>query len=216
MVKSPLLIPAGAVSATHTSSNDSPTAPIAQETANTRPSTAAQTLLSSSGPMLPPPNPTPATSPPLPPSSSTSTHTAAVCSTTKTITGTVSSPPSANTPAAEIPALAPSPRTLKLQSQISALQSQIATTQENLDDALAKLQNQLSTNTAKFPAGSASPQNQAETQAEAEAIVKRHIKLLHAYHEIKDVGQGLMGLIADARGVRLKEVMEEMGVEEND
>jgi hypothetical protein len=30
------------------------------------------------------------------------------------------------------------------------------------------------------------------------------------------MGQGLMGLIADARGVRLKEVMEEMGVEEDD
>ena len=46
--------------------------------------------------------------------------------------------------------------------------------------------------------------------------MKRHIRLLHAYNEIKDVGQELMGLIADARGVRLKEVMEEMGVGEKD
>jgi DNA repair protein Swi5/Sae3 len=59
-------------------------------------------------------------------------------------------------------------------------------------------------------------QNEQDLLAHAEAIVKRHIKLLHAYNEIKDVGQGLMGLIADARGVRLKEVMEEMGIGEKD
>ena len=46
--------------------------------------------------------------------------------------------------------------------------------------------------------------------------MKRHIGLLHAYNEIKDVGQGLMGLIADSRGVRVREVMEEMGVGEKD
>jgi DNA repair protein Swi5/Sae3 len=46
--------------------------------------------------------------------------------------------------------------------------------------------------------------------------VKRHIDLLHAYNEIKDVGQGLMSLIADSRGVRVREVMEEMGVGEED
>jgi Swi5 len=53
-------------------------------------------------------------------------------------------------------------------------------------------------------------------QAQAEAIVKRHISLLNAYNEIKDVGQGLIGLIADSRGVRIKEVMEEMAVGEED
>lgn len=46
--------------------------------------------------------------------------------------------------------------------------------------------------------------------------MKRHIGLLHAYNEIKDVGQGLIGLIADSRGVRVREVMEEMGVGEKD
>ena len=46
--------------------------------------------------------------------------------------------------------------------------------------------------------------------------MKRHISLLNAYNEIKDVGQGLIGLIADSRGVRVKEVMEEMGVGEKD
>ncbi|KAL4800941.1 Swi5-domain-containing protein [Aspergillus venezuelensis] len=42
--------------------------------------------------------------------------------------------------------------------------------------------------------------------------VKRHIRLLHEYNEIKDIGQGLMGLIADARGVRQVDVQKEFGV----
>ncbi|KAL4865463.1 hypothetical protein BDV12DRAFT_174569 [Aspergillus spectabilis] len=46
--------------------------------------------------------------------------------------------------------------------------------------------------------------------------VKRHIRLLHEYNEIKDVGQGLMGLIADARGVRQVDVQKEFGVDVKD
>jgi DNA repair protein Swi5/Sae3 len=40
--------------------------------------------------------------------------------------------------------------------------------------------------------------------------------LLHEYNEIKDAAQGLMGLIADARGVRQVEVEKEFGVKEGD
>ncbi|KAI1944125.1 hypothetical protein LOZ66_000715 [Ophidiomyces ophidiicola] len=47
-------------------------------------------------------------------------------------------------------------------------------------------------------------------------IVKRHIRLLHEYNEIKDVAQGLLGLIAEARGVRHVEVQKEFGVGGND
>ncbi|KAF7716325.1 Uncharacterized protein PECH_000107 [Penicillium ucsense] len=46
--------------------------------------------------------------------------------------------------------------------------------------------------------------------------VKRHIRLLHEYNEIKDVAQGLMGLIAETRGVRHVEVQKEFGVHEGD
>jgi DNA repair protein Swi5/Sae3 len=46
--------------------------------------------------------------------------------------------------------------------------------------------------------------------------VKRHIRLLHEYNEIKDVAQGLMGLIAEARGVRQVDVQREYGVKEQD
>jgi len=46
--------------------------------------------------------------------------------------------------------------------------------------------------------------------------VNRHIRLLHEYNEIKDAAQGLIGLIADARGVRQVEVEREFGVKEGD
>jgi hypothetical protein len=56
----------------------------------------------------------------------------------------------------------------------------------------------------------------AEITAAANKLVKGHIKLLHEYNEIKDVGQGLMGLIADQRGVRIVEVQDEFGLDSND
>jgi DNA repair protein Swi5/Sae3 len=40
--------------------------------------------------------------------------------------------------------------------------------------------------------------------------------LLHEYNEIKDAGQGLIGLIADARGMRQVDVERELGVGEKD
>jgi hypothetical protein len=55
-----------------------------------------------------------------------------------------------------------------------------------------------------------------DIMAAANKMVKEHIKLLHEYNELKDVGQGLMGLIADQRGVRIVEVQEEFGVDSKD
>ncbi|KAF2452300.1 DNA repair protein, partial [Lineolata rhizophorae] len=51
---------------------------------------------------------------------------------------------------------------------------------------------------------------------EAKAVVQRHIDLLHSYNEVRDVGQGLIGLIAESRGVRIKDVQDEFGVSSND
>ncbi|KAI8940923.1 hypothetical protein NX059_012539 [Plenodomus lindquistii] len=55
-----------------------------------------------------------------------------------------------------------------------------------------------------------------DIMAAANKIVKEHIKLLHEYNELKDVGQGLMGLIADQRGVRIVDVQDEFGIEAKD
>jgi hypothetical protein len=46
----------------------------------------------------------------------------------------------------------------------------------------------------------------------AAETVKKHIKLLHDYNDIRDVGQGLVGMIADNRGVRIGELYDEFGV----
>ncbi|KAJ4989436.1 DNA repair protein SWI5/SAE3 [Stagonosporopsis vannaccii] len=57
---------------------------------------------------------------------------------------------------------------------------------------------------------------EANIMAAANKLVKDHIKLLHEYNELKDAGQGLMGLIADQRGVRIVEVQDEFGIDAND
>ncbi|KAL2219800.1 DNA repair protein Swi5/Sae3 [Thermoascus aurantiacus ATCC 26904] len=76
-----------------------------------------------------------------------------------------------------------------LRASIADLESQIAQTESQLAETRSKL---------KSP--------------DAAATVRRHIRLLHVYNEIKDVGQGLMGLIAEARGVRQVDVETEFGV----
>ncbi|KAF2659064.1 hypothetical protein K491DRAFT_713074 [Lophiostoma macrostomum CBS 122681] len=66
-----------------------------------------------------------------------------------------------------------------------------------------------STTTSQPPA---SESTNEQVMAAANKLVKQHIKLLHEYNEIKDAGQGLMGLIADQRGVRIVEVQDEFGI----
>ncbi|KAF7596285.1 hypothetical protein BBP40_002429 [Aspergillus hancockii] len=56
----------------------------------------------------------------------------------------------------------------------------------------------------------------AKLKNDPSTTVQRHIRLLHEYNEIKDIGQGLMGLIADARGVRQIDVQREYGVGDRD
>ena len=97
----------------------------------------------------------------------------------------------------------PHPQTVALTAKISTLESQLHTLQADLSRTQAQL----------LSAKRTHPGPDTDTaEAAAEAIVRRHIRLLHAYNEIRDVGLGLMGLIADERGVRLAGVMEEFGV----
>ncbi|PYH74064.1 SWI5/SAE3 family protein [Aspergillus vadensis CBS 113365] len=79
-----------------------------------------------------------------------------------------------------------------LRASIVSLQSQITETESQIEQTKAKLKNDPST------------------------TVKRHIRLLHEYNEIKDIAQGLMGLIADARGVRQVDVQREYGLDDRD
>lgn len=48
----------------------------------------------------------------------------------------------------------------------------------------------------------------------AKRLKARHVKELQKYNEIKDIAQGLIGLIAEQRGVRVVDVMKEIGGED--
>ncbi|CDM28160.1 hypothetical protein DTO006G1_2749 [Penicillium roqueforti] len=91
------------------------------------------------------------------------------------------------------------PKSYKDQQRIVALRASIA----SLEAKHAVLEADLTTMTTQLI-------NDPNTTCE------RYTKLLHEYNDIKDVGQGLMGLIADARGVRQVEVEREFGVSEED
>ncbi|QDS70126.1 hypothetical protein FKW77_005582 [Venturia effusa] len=60
------------------------------------------------------------------------------------------------------------------------------------------------------------PEDDAKLMAEARQAIKDHIGRLHRYNEIRDVGQGLIGMIADQRGKRIVDCMDEFGVEVGD
>jgi hypothetical protein len=56
------------------------------------------------------------------------------------------------------------------------------------------------------------PEDDNKLMAEARQVIKDHIGRLHRYNEIRDVGQGLIGMIADQRGVRIVDCLDEFGV----
>ena len=100
----------------------------------------------------------------------------------------------------------------------------LAVKRANLDTKLSDLQARRSAlvEEAKLPSGLGMPADWSEEQKTKQAltsaneVIKEHIKLLHKYNEIKDIGQGLMGLIADKRGVRIANVMEDFEMGEKD
>ncbi|EPS39324.1 hypothetical protein H072_6946 [Dactylellina haptotyla CBS 200.50] len=102
--------------------------------------------------------------------------------------------PPSSSPAKEVSAL--SAKEIKhrdhLLSQIAALEAELANLKSKNSASTAKL-----TNPAK-------------------STIQRHIKLLHDFNEIRDVGLHLIGMIADERGVGLKEVLGEFGVTDKD
>lgn len=122
--------------------------------------------------------------------------------------------PTSSSPAAKVADEPPTnPRLLALQTKHATLTS-----------TLLDLQTQRATLASRttLPSGLPIPPQDSEDETlklalkSANAVIKEHIQLLHRYNEIKDIGQGLMGLIAEKRGCRIKDVMEEFGVDEKD
>lgn len=107
----------------------------------------------------------------------------------------------------------PNPRLIALQNKHAALTTKLADLQAERAGLISQ---------AKLPSGLAMPDTWAEDERSkhalsgANAVIKDHIRLLHEYNEIKDIGQGLMGLVAEGRGVRVKAVMEDFGMGEKD
>jgi len=149
------------------------------------------------------------TNPPSEPPSSSDNPESTNNSQTKTTTTTTSQPEP--TPS--------NPRLVSLQTKKSTLEQTLS--------ALKAERSHLATQ-AKLPSGLplpiTTPSGAALTDDEllasalksSNAVIKSHIALLHKYNEIKDIGQGLMGLIADKRDCRVVGVMEEFGVGEGD
>lgn len=98
----------------------------------------------------------------------------------------------------------------ELKAQKAALLASLATL-----PAIQVLMEEKASSGADMSDGDDEP-TEADITAAANKIVKDHIKLLHEYNELKDVGQGLMGLIADQRGVRIVEVQDEFGIDAKD
>jgi DNA repair protein Swi5/Sae3 len=99
------------------------------------------------------------------------------------------------------------PQTASLTTKLTTLHTQIASLESELSLTYTKLDPK-SCATASDAA--------ADADAKASAILTHHIALLKSYNDIKDVGLGLMGLLADARGVRLGVVLEGFGVGDGD
>ncbi|KIW89691.1 uncharacterized protein Z519_09847 [Cladophialophora bantiana CBS 173.52] len=64
--------------------------------------------------------------------------------------------------------------------------------------------------------GSISGETEKVALSHAQSIINRHISLLKSYNEIKDIAMGMLDLIAEREGRRLKDVMDERGVDERD
>ena len=105
------------------------------------------------------------------------------------------------------------PRLLALQNRHAALTATLAELQQ---------QRAILASRTTLPSGLPIPSQDSPDETlklalkASNTVIKEHIQLLHRYNEIKDIGQGLMGLIAEKRGCRIKDVMEDFGVDEKD
>ncbi|KIW76287.1 hypothetical protein Z517_11033 [Fonsecaea pedrosoi CBS 271.37] len=63
---------------------------------------------------------------------------------------------------------------------------------------------------------SMSVEDEKAALAHAHSIINKHISLLKTYNGIKDVAMEMLGLIAEKEGRRLKDVMDERGIDERD
>lgn len=137
----------------------------------------------------------------------------------------MAAPPSSNDTLPTSPATTtPSQETPAPSSTETSCLTTLANKKVILQQKLAALRAQRAEAVSKatLPSGLAMPEDWSEEQkskqaiATANGVIKEHIQLLHRYNEIKDIGLGLMGMVAEKRGVKQAVVMEDFGVGEKD
>lgn len=94
-----------------------------------------------------------------------------------------------------------------MEAEVARLEAQLAETKARLKYG----HHDFGTNLTRMMRNS-----RVNSRSDPSTTVQRYITLLHEYNEIKDIGQGLTGLIADARGVRHIEVQRDYGVGDQD
>ncbi|KAK5459871.1 hypothetical protein LTS15_004000 [Exophiala xenobiotica] len=117
----------------------------------------------------------------------------------------------------------------KMNSSIESRKSSISSTQGQLSDALRQISQlpsfstQQQSTTSPALASSLNADTSLGLSDEEQAALRyanhvfaRHISLLKEYNDIKDVAMGMLSILAEKKGCRLAEVMEEYGVNEDD
>lgn len=111
----------------------------------------------------------------------------------------------------------------RCRSQIAKLESQIVDLSCKLETTLAQFSQTLYASDEGDLHGIGASKTECLTEDQkhavllkADARVKEHIKLLHEYNEIRDVGMGLCAIIAEGRGVKLQTVLDEFGMSSKD
>ena len=54
------------------------------------------------------------------------------------------------------------------------------------------------------------------TLSQAQYILDDHVKMLSKYNAVKDVGMTMLGILAEQKGVTMKAIMEERGIDKDD
>ncbi|KAF2718374.1 hypothetical protein K431DRAFT_207710, partial [Polychaeton citri CBS 116435] len=104
-------------------------------------------------------------------------------------------------------------RVAALQMKRAALEETVATLQHKRQEMI---------NATRLPSGLTMPtewsygHKSEQAMKTANGIVKEHITMLHRYNEIKDIAQGVMGMIAERKGARMADVMEDFGMTSKD
>ena len=98
-------------------------------------------------------------------------------------------------------------KVVRLRSQIANLETQIISIKAKVESTLEEfshVRDRADTKTSEDLSDEPQEHDLTDDQqacllASAEATVKQHIKLLHQYNQIRDIGMGLCGVIADSR-----------------